>query len=234
MKQIPERQSYCNARIIGVVYLLYFLTSFFSMFLIRGLVVGGDSAATANNILAHETMYRSWFTVGLIANAIYIAVTALFYRLFAPVNRTLSLIAAFFSLVGCTIQIFGGMFQLAPLVVLRDAQGLSTFGPEQLQVASVLSLKMYSQTFNVSLVLFALYDLVLGLLIFRSTFLPRILGVLLMVAGVGWLTFLWPPLAAALSSFVLPLGALAEIVLMLWLIVKGVDVSAWQSATSTQ
>jgi len=220
-----------SARTIGVVYLLYFLTAFLSAFLMKGLVVPGDAAATANSILTHEASYRLGFAADLIANAIYIAVTALFYRLFGPVNWSLSLVAAFVSLVGCAIQIFGGLLQLAPLVVLRDAQLAQVFTVEQLQTAALLSTTLHGQVFNISLVLFAFYDLLLGYLIFRSAFLPRIIGAVLMCAGAGWLTFVWPPLAAAVSPYVLPLGALAEIVLMLWLLAKGVNVSKWQETT---
>jgi len=222
------------ARAIGVVYLLYFLTAFFAAFLTKGLVVSGDAAATASNILAHEALYRSGIAVALIANAFYIALTAYFYGLFEPVNRSMSLLAAFFSLVGCAVQIFGGLFQLAPLVVLGDNQWLSAFKVEQLQAAALLCLKLHAQTFNISLVLFAVYDLLIGYLIFKSTFLPRILGVLLMVAGLGWLTFVWPPLATSLSSYVLPLGALAEFLLMLWLLVKGVNATRWHERASTR
>jgi hypothetical protein len=175
--------------------------------------------------LAHETLYRAGFAIGLLSNAIYIVVTALFYRLFEPVNRGMSLLAAFFSLAGCSVQLFGGLFQLAPLVVLGgDRQLSSVFNMHQLQAAALLCLELHAQSFHISLVLFAFYDLLLGYLIFSSTFLPRALGVVLMLAGVGWLTFLWPPLATALSAFVLPFGALAEILLMLWLLVKGVNI----------
>ena len=228
MERIGEHSPRPDARSIGVVYLFYFLTAFCGAFLMKGLVVPGDAAATASNMLAHEALYRSGFAVGLVANAVYIAVAALFYRLFEPVNRSMSLLAAFFSIVGCAIQICGGVLQLAPLVILGDAQLPSAFTVEQLQAAALLCLRLYSQAFSIALVLFALYDLLVGYLIFKSTFLPRVLGVLMMLAGVGWLTFVWPPLSAALSAYVLPLGALAEMVLMLWLLVRGVDASKWQ------
>jgi Domain of unknown function (DUF4386) len=223
-----------KARAIGVLYLLYFLTAILAVFLTKGLVVSGDPVATAQNILAHESLYRSGFAVGLIANALYIALTALFYSLFEPVNRSMSLLAAFFSLVGCAIQSFGGLFQLAPLVVLGDSQFLSTFSVEQLQAVALLFLKLHAQTFGMALVFFALYDLAIGYLIFRSRFLPRLLGVLLMFAGLGWLTFVWAPLATSLSSYVAPIGALAEFLLMLWLLVKGVNVSVWQERASAR
>jgi hypothetical protein len=231
MARIAEASPRPSATSIGIVYLLYFLTAFFATLLMKGLVVSGDAAATANSILAHEAAYRSGFAVGLVANAIYIAVTVLFYRLLEPVDRTIALLAAFFSLVGCAMQIFGGVLQLAPLVVLGDGQLPKAFDVGQLRAVALLSLKLYTQTFSISLVLFGLYDFLLGYLIYRSTFLPRALGALLMVAGLGWLAFLWPPLATALSSYVLPFGALAEIVLMLWLLVRGVNVSRWQEKT---
>jgi len=94
--------------------LLYFLTAVFGEFFLRGLVVSGDAAGTANNIMAHQPLFRLGLATGLIATACYIAVTALFYDLFKPVNRSLSLLAAFFSLVGCGILTFGSLFQLAP------------------------------------------------------------------------------------------------------------------------
>jgi len=228
MEQIAEASPRPKARAIGLVYLLYFLTAIFAIFLTKGLVISGDAAATANNILAHEPLYRSGFAVGLIANAFYIALTALFYGLFEPMNRGISLLAAFFGLVGCTVQIFGSLFQLAPLVVLGDSQLLRAFNVEQLQATTQLFLKLYAQTFNIALVFFAFYDLLIGYLIFRSVFLPRILGVLLMIAGLGWLTFIWPPFATSLSSYIQPLGFLAELLLMLWLLLRGVDVSKWQ------
>ena len=110
-----------RARITGVVYLLYFLAAVLAVFFIRGLVVSDDAAATANNILAHERLFQLSVAVGLIGTALYIAVTVLFYGLFKPVNKTVSLLAAFFSLVGCAIQAFGSLFQIAPLVVLEGS-----------------------------------------------------------------------------------------------------------------
>ncbi|MGH8160475.1 MAG: DUF4386 domain-containing protein [Rhodanobacter sp.] len=225
MKRIVEGSPRPRARTIGVIYLLYFLTAIFSVLLTKGLVVFDDAAATANNILAHEPLYRSGFAIALIANAFYIALTALLYGLFEPVNRNMSLLAAFVSLIGCAVQISSSLLQLAPLVVLEHSQFLSGFTVEQLQAAALLFLKLHVQTSNIALVFFALYDLLIGYLIFRSAFLPRIFGVLLMLAGLGWLTYLWPPLATSLSSYVQPLGFLAEFLLMLWLLVRGVDVS---------
>jgi hypothetical protein len=227
--EVPPRPS---ARITGVVYLLYFVTAVSGEFFLKGLVVDGDATATANNILSHQPLFRFGLATGLIAIACYIAVTALFYDLFKPVNGNLSLLAAFFGLVGCAITVFGSLFQLSSLVVLGGSQYLNVFKVEQLRALALMFLDLNTQAANICLVFFGFYDLLIGYLIFRSGFLPRILGVLMAVAGLGWLTFLYPPLANALSPYVLVLGFLAELLLMLWLLVKGVNVQRVKEQTS--
>ena len=187
---------------------------------------------TANNILAHQPLFRLGLATGLIATSCYIGVTALFYDLFKPVNRSLSLLAAFFSLVGCAILAFASLFQVAPFVALGGSQYLSVFKVEQLRALAFLFLELYGQGVNICFVFFGVYCLLIGYLIFRSTFLPRILGVLMEFAGLGWLTFLAPPLANYLSPYILVLGFLAELALMLWLLVMGVNVQRWKEQAS--
>jgi hypothetical protein len=167
-----------RARIAGVFYLLTFLTGGVALF-IRG---------------------RLGLVAGLTAGACYIAVTLLFYYIFKPVNRSLSLLAALFSLVGCAI----GPLSLFHLV------------PSRIN----------------SLVFFGFYCLLIGYLIFRSTFLPRILGVLMAFAGLGWLTFLSPPLANHLSPYIFAPGILGEGALTLWLLVMGVNEQQWKEETA--
>jgi hypothetical protein len=232
MERIAEASPRPRARITGVVYLLYFLTAVLGEFFLRSLVVSGDAAATANNILAHQPSFRLGLATGLIAVACYIALTALFYDLFKPVNRSLSFLAAFFSLVGCAILAFGSLFQLAPLVVLGGSQYLSVFTVEQLRALALMFLELNTQAGNIGVVFFGVYCLLIGYLIFQSTFLPRILGALMSLAGLGWLTFLSPPLANYLSPYNLVLGFLAELSLCLWLLVKGVDVQRWKDQAS--
>src|ERR1700730_13563928 len=232
MERIAEASPRPRARITGVVYLLYFLTAVFAEFFMRGMVVSGDAAITANNILAHQPLFRLGLATGLIATACYMAVTALFYDLFKPVNRSLSLLAAFFSLVGCAISAFGSLFQLAPFAVLGGSQYLSVFKVEQLRALALMFLELNTQSANIYLVLFGFYDLLIGYLIFRSAFLPRIFGVLMSIAGLGWLTFLSPPLAHYLSPYILVLGFLAELALCLWLFVMGVNEQRWKEQAS--
>ena len=211
---------FISPRLIGAVYLGFFVTAALGLYLTRGVVSPGDAAATANAIQAHGDLFRAGFAVTLVSNVLYIGVTALFYRFFGPVNWAISLMAAFFSLAGCVVQIAGGLLQVGALAVLADGPMAKAFSVQQLQAASLFSLGLYSQSFTISLVLFAVYDLLLGWLVLASGFVPKALGVLLVAAGLGWATFLWPPLAKAVGAFVMPLGALAEIALMLWLLTR--------------
>ncbi len=169
-----------KARIAGVFYLLVFVAG------VTALLVGG----------------RVGMVSGLIAAACYVAVTLLFYGIFKPVNRSLSLLAAFISLVGIAI---------GPLS--RSFPGLPRISP---------------------LVFFGFYCLLIGYLIFTSTFLPRILGVLMAFAGLGWLTFLSPPLANRLYPYILAPGIIGEGALTLWLLAVGVNVPRWQERATAR
>ena len=227
-----------RARMTGVVYLLFFLTAIFGEVLTRqagisGLgVASGDAAATANTLLAHEASFQLGFALGLISQACYVALTALFYQLFKPVSRTLALLAAFFSLVAIAIQVFGSLFQLAPLVMLSGSPYLSVFNVKQLQALALLFLNLNAHIGSVYLGFFGLFLLLIGSLIFRSTFLPRILAAPITLAALGWLTFLWPPLANSLSTYIEVLGFIAEGSLMLWLLVMGVNSQRWKEQES--
>ncbi len=166
--------------------------------------------------------------------ACYVAVTALFYDLFKIVSKSLSLAAAFFSLMGLAVQAAGSAFYLAPLVVLGGDPYLGVFKVEQLQAMALLFLKLNTQAYNVGLVFFGFYCFLIGCLILRSTFLPRILGVLMILGGLGWLTFLSPPLAHSLSPYILIPGILGEGSLTLWLLVFGVNVQRWREQAGVE
>lgn len=216
-----------SARLIGLVYLLYFLTAISAVLLVSKIVVYGDAASTAANILSHEAVYRVGFAIGLIGTALYVAMTVLFYGLFKHVNKSVALLAAFISLVGCSVQAIGSLFQIAPLVVLSSPTYLNVFTLDQLHALALLFLDLNAQAGSVNIIFFGFFDMLIGYLIFKSTFLPRTIGVFMGLAGLGWLTFLSPALAGRLSPFVDMLGFLAEMVLMLWLLARGVDVQRW-------
>jgi uncharacterized protein DUF4386 len=166
------------ARIAGIFYLLTFLTGL-PAFFIHGSV---------------------GVALGLIAAGCYIVVTLLFYYIFRPVHRNISLFAAFVSLAGCLI---------GPVI-----DGLH------------LALKINP------LVFFGLYCLLIGYLIFRSTFLPGVLAGLMAFAGLGWLTFLSPSVASRLTPYNLVPGFIGEGSLTLWLVIKGVNEQRWHEQVS--
>jgi Domain of unknown function (DUF4386) len=224
-----------KARVAGVFYLLTAVTAAFTMFFVLGrLVVPGDAAATATNVLAHEPLFWLGFSSALINVACQVAWAALFYELFAPVNRSLALLAAFFLLMECAILAFGSLLQLAPLLVLRAGGDLRVFTTAQLQGLALLFFDLNAQAFNISLVFFGCFCALIGYLAFRSTFLPRILGVLYALAGLGYLTLLSPPLASHLSPFNLAPAALAEPSMILWLLVVGVNERRWRERASRE
>ncbi len=217
-----------HARLAGVLYLLSIVAGIAAVMLEGRLIVASDPAATAGNILSHENLLRLSSVLNLMGTALYVAITALFYRLFKPVNRTASLIAAFLSLVGCAMGAVSCAVELAPLNLLAGAPYAQLFSPEQLQGLSFMLLKMSGIAYATGMVFFGFYCLLIGYLIFRSTFLPRIVGILMAIAGIGWLTFLWPPLAHRVSSFTMFTGLPGEGGLTLWLLIKGVNVKRWQ------
>jgi hypothetical protein len=151
------------------------------------------------------------------------------YELFKPVNRSLSLVAAFFSLVACVVQAISSLFHLAPLVLLGGAPYLRVFTVEQLQALALVFLRLRATAYHsIGLVFFGLYLLLVGILILRSTFLPRILGVLMVLAGLSYVLFLSPPLAGSLQPYILVFPGVGQISLTLWLLVIGVNAQRWK------
>jgi hypothetical protein len=216
-----------KARMGGACWLMCFLTSIFPLVVSGKLVVPGDAATTASNLLANEGLFLSGTALLLVSTAFYVGATLFVYEVLRPVNRSLSLLAAFFSLVGCAVGAVSCLFDFAPFVLLKGASYLSVFTLAQLQALALMFLKLRGEANNIGLVFFGLHCLGVGYLIFRSTFMPRIIGVLMMFAGVGWLTFLSPPLANSLAPFNMMPGGIGELSLTLWLLVKGVNVQRW-------
>ena len=229
MERIGETSPRFEARITGAFYLLTILTGIFAQGFVSGsLVVDGDAAATATNILTHRGLFQLGFAVYLIEMACQIAMTALFYDLLKPAGRSVSLVAAFLGLTGCIIKTVSRLFFIAPLFVLGGAHYLSAFNPQQLQALALLFLKVNDHGAGIALVFFGFYALLTGYLIIRSTFLPRILGVLSVFGGLGWLTFLYQPLGYHLFPYIAALGLLGAASLILWLLVFGVNVQRWK------
>jgi hypothetical protein len=228
-----------KARIAGAFYLITIITGVFAEVFVRGaLVVRDDAAATATNILAHESLYRFGLAADLAMLACYITVTLFFYGLFKPVGRSISLLAAFFSLVGIAVLAVNSLNHLAPLVFLKGGDYLAAFETNQLQALVLMSLRMHARGYSIAGVFFGGYMLLLGYLIFRSGFLPRILGALMAFGGLSFLlnsfaVFLLPALVARLPDIGM-LGGIAELALTLWLMTMGVNAPKWEEKASVR
>ena len=230
MKEMSPRT---KARITGVFYLLTILTGIFAQGFVSGkLVVDGDAAATATNILAQRGLFQLGFAVYLIEMTCQIAMTVLFYDLLKPAGKSVSLLAAFLGLAGCVIKTFSRVFFIAPLFVLGGAHYLSVFSAEQLQSLAFLFLKVNDKGAEIALVFFGVYTLLTGCLVIKSTFLPRFLGWLGIFGGLGWLIFLYPPLAYRLLPYILMLGLIGSAAKILWLLVFGVNEQRWKEQAS--
>ena len=217
------------ARIAGALFLLTILTGGLAQGLVsERLIDPTNAAATARSILGHPSLCHFGFAMYLVEMACQVAMTAVFYHLLRPVGRNLSLLAALMGLTGCVIKTFSRVFFVVPLLVLRDPHTLGAFDEAQRQALAMLLFDVNDRGAAMALVFFGIASVVKGYLIHRSTFLPRVLGVLGMICGLGWLTFLVPPVGYRLLFYVVPIGVLGALVQIGWLLVRGVDEVRWK------
>ena len=222
------------ARIGGVIYLVIIVSGIFGELFVRdALIVSGDAATTASHIMGSELRWRIGIAGDLLMHVCDVPLMLIYYILFKPVNRHLTLLAILFNVVQTAVLVATKMNLFMPLFLLGGAPYLGAFEPAQLQAFSYLSLKMDNYGFGVGLIFFGFECLVLGYLIFRSGFLPRFLGVFMEIVGICYLVnsfalILSPAFAGAISPAILIPCFIGESSLCLWLIVKGVDVSQWR------
>ena len=232
-----EESPLLKARIAGSLWLLCIAAGIVGFIAGFPLIVANDAAGTAANIVAKESLFRLGFAADLISGASYLGATVFLYCVLKPVSRSQSLLAAFFGLAGVAIGGVAWVSHLAPLVLLHGDQYLAAFTTSQVQAMSMIALKLQMQVFNIGMVFFGVQCFVTGYLILRSTFLPRVLGVLLGIGGLSYVVvcfanFLLPPLGARLTPFIFPVAFIGEGSLAVWLLVKGVNVQRWKDQAS--
>jgi hypothetical protein len=228
------------ARIGGVLYLIIIVIGFLGEFFVRDrLIVSGDTTATAERIMASEFLWRVGIAGEYFLLICAVALLLIFYRLLKPVSRDLALLAVFFNLVSITIEAVTSLYLVQTLFPLGDANYLKVLDPQQLHALAYLSIRSHGYGFGVSLIFFGCFCLVVGYLIFKSGYLPKVVGVLMQIAGLCYLTdsfalILSPSLADRLFPAILLPALVGEASLCLWLLAKGVNVSKWQARASTK
>lgn len=230
---MTETSPSTRGRILAALYLFLIIAGIAAQsFIADRLVVRGDAARTAANILANTSLYRLGYTIFMLEMVAQVGVTLLFYDLLKPVNRSVARTAAVIGLTGCGIKTMARLFYYAPLILLGGASYLSAIQPAQLEALSLAFIKINNQGAAIGLIFFGFEALLEGWLMFKSGFLPRFLGVLSMIGGLGWLTFLWPPLGS--QAFVgVALVAIAGVIATSgWLFIRGVDDVKWRASAA--
>jgi hypothetical protein len=222
-----------TARIAGVLYLLITVLSIPVHFVIPSqLIVAGDVAATANNIMASAGLFRMGIGIELVLLLSEIVLSVLLYVLLKPVSKTLSLIAAVSRLTMTMIHSVNLLTHFIVLLLLSGAGYMAVFQPNQLQALAMVFLNAYDYGFTIGIVFLFLHALILGYLIFQSGYFPKILGVLFVIASLGYLIDSFSNVLIANYKtgpvyLALPI-AIAEIAFPLWLLIKGVNMAQWE------
>jgi hypothetical protein len=220
------------ARAAGALGVLSILAGGFGEAYVPGvLVMGHDAATTSTNILRSELLFRWGFAAYLVEALCDTGLTLLFYLLLRPVRRDIATLAVFFRLIATAGFAMAQVFYFAALPIVRDAGWAKEFTPEQLNAIArlFLDLSAYGQT--VFTMFYGVGSILFGYLIARSEFLPKPLGILLALSGIGFVakTVTWVLAPSYSSSFLLIPGGVAALALTIWLIVKGIDVDKWNA-----
>ena len=218
-----------TARIAGLLYLIIIVTAGFSEAGVRAsVIVPGDAAATAANIRASEMLFRAGFVADLVAFMSDLAVAVLLYVLLRPVSRTVAMVAAGFRLLAHpAIAAVNMLNHLGALMVLGGPAYLSSFDPQQREALALLAMEMHGYGYLIGGAFFGVHLALLGWLLARSELFPTVLGLLVAAAAAGYLVesfgmFLFPAHEAIYTGLVTVTAVLGEVVLCLFLLVKGV------------
>jgi len=237
---IPETSPQLRARIAGILYLLSIACGFFAELFVRAkLIVYSDPGATAQNIMASASLYRMGFFADVTAMTSGLTSGVISYTLFKPVSRNLALAVLAFDLVSNTVSLSAAILLFAPLSLLHGGVAMTAFSQQELAQLALESVKLYELAYGLSLALFSGSCLLGGYLVYRSTFLPRFLGVLLMAAGAcylsnGFVNFMPPGFGDGLFPWILMPCLLAEVAMSLWLTIVGLNARKWHDLVAAR
>ncbi len=213
-------------RLAGLLYVLASIPGFFALAYVPGkLIVHGNATATANNIAASENLFRLGIAADLVGQALFVFVALALYDLLKGVNQRWAALMVIFILLAIPIAFLNEVNAIAALTLVRGGDFLSLFDKPQRDALAMLFLKLHGGGFEVAEVFWGLWLLPMGLLVYRSRFIPRMLGILLVLACFAYVadsftSLLLPSYETIVSRWVSPLF-LAEAVFMLWLLIVG-------------
>jgi hypothetical protein len=219
------------ARVAGLLALVILASGSFWGFVNGRLVVPGDAATTANNIMAFESLFRLGIVSSLIMYAVFIFYVLVLYKILKPANKNHAVLMVVLALVGVPIAMLNQINQFAALLLLSGADYLKVFPADQIHAQVMFFLNLHKHGGLIGVMFWGLWLFPLGFLVFKSGYFPRVLGVLLMIGCFGWLMVvlqrsLFPGYEAmAYSRFA---AHIAELSWMLWLLIRGVNVELWQ------
>jgi len=217
------------ARIAGLLYLIVIATGLFAeVFVRQALKVSGDALATANNIQSSEILFRWGLMADLINFVCGLPCVLIIYFLFKRVNKFLLQLALIFVVIQTAIIAVNLLNQISPLLILSNNTYLKTFQPNQLAALSQLSLNIQGVGYGIGLVFFGFYCLLVGYVIFKSKMVPKFLGILYIISGLGYLInsfimLLSKGFANPVFTYVAIPIFIGELSFCLWLLIKGVD-----------
>lgn len=224
-------------RIAGLLYLLTSIVGFFAMMYVPAkIIVHGNAVATASNILAHETLFRLGIACELIGQAGFIFVAFVLYGLLKGVNRQQASLMVTLIVVSIPIAFVNELNSIAALVLVRGADFLSIFDKPQRDTLAMLFMNLHGHGFDVAEMFWGLWLLPMGLLVYRSRFLPRFLGVWLALAGFAWVilsltAIVYPQFEDKVFNDGQP-AFFGELAFMLWLVIKGAKPPALEAEAS--
>jgi len=223
-----------TARIAGILYLIAIPLFIFSrMYVPSNLIVPGDAATTANNIMASEGLFRAGIIAWIIGQTTYILLPLVLYKLLKPVNKNHAVLMVILLLLSVPIAFTNELNKFAVLLLLSGADYLTAFAPDQLHAQVMFFLDLYEDGIFIANIFWGLWLFPFGYLVFKSGFLPRILGVLLIIGSFGYVIDSFAHLffldyKAIVSQIVLVPNFISEFAIFMWLLIKGVNVEQWK------
>ena len=224
--QTTETSPLGIARLAGFLYLLAVPLGIFSLSVSR-LIVSGDAAATAVKIMASESLFRFGIVSDLLATLVIMLVALTLYELLKPVNKNMASPMVMLVLIGVPISMLTTLNRVAALQILNGADFLKVFTTGQLQALAYQFLRLYDIGGTIAFIFWGLWLFPLGYLVFKSGFFPKILGVLLMIACLGYLIDSFAFFLGYTVSFGM-VSVWGEVLFILWLLIKGVNVEKWK------